>query len=108
MSRRETFVDLCLTGNVLLEEIDDFVDRWHEAPEGTELHDYLGMTEEEYSLWLRVPDALPYIIKARHEGTPLTNAVVNAYQDMRLAARSNDQSKIVRLQNWLKAKDELH
>ncbi|HVC54791.1 MAG TPA: hypothetical protein VND95_02490 [Stellaceae bacterium] len=108
MSKLRNFVDLCLAGNVLLEEIDDFVDHWHEAPEGAELHDYLGMTEEEYSLWLRVPDSLPYIIKARHDGGPLTNAVVNAYQDMRLAARSNDQSKITRLQKWLESKGELN
>ncbi len=103
-----TFIDLCLAGNVLLEEIDEFVDQWHEAPAGSELHDYLGMTKEEYSLWLRVPDALPYIIKARHENEPLTDAVVHAYRDMRLAARSNDQSKIARLQKWLMAKGELN
>jgi hypothetical protein len=107
MSRRETFVDLCLARNVLLEEIDDFVDRWHEAPEGTELHDYLGMTQEEYSLWLRVPDALAYIIKARHEAKPLTDVVVNGYQDLCLATHTSDQSKIARLQKWLKAKGEL-
>ena len=107
MSRR-TFIDLCLAGNVLLEEMDDFVDQWHEAPEGRELHDYLGMTKEEYSLWLRVPDALPYIIKARHEGKPLTGTVVHAYQEMRLAARANNQSKIARLQKWLEAKGDLN
>jgi hypothetical protein len=107
MSSQPTFLDLCLAGNVLLEEIDDFVDRWHEAAERVELHDYLGMTIEEYSLWVRVPDALPYIIKARHEMKPLTEAVVHAYQDLRLAARSNDQSKITRLQRWLESKGEL-
>lgn len=108
MSRRETFVDLCIGGNVLLEGIDDFVDRWHEAPEGIELHDYLGMTEEEYSLWLRVPDLLPLIIKARRDGRALTGAVADACQEMRLAERSADQSKIARLQKWLKLKSRIN
>ena len=108
MSSDQTFIDLCLAGEVLLEEIDDFVDSWHSAPCGMTLHDYLGMTAEEYSLWLREPDALPYIITARHEQKPLTDTVEQAYQDMRLAARSNDQSKLARLQTWLKARGELN
>jgi hypothetical protein len=108
MSKRPTFIDQCLAGEVLLEEIDDFVDRWHANPEGTELYDYLGMTENEYSLWLRVPDALAYVVKARHDSEQLTEAVVHAYHDLRLAARANDQSKIARLQKWLEAKGELN
>jgi hypothetical protein len=59
MSRGRAFIDLCPDGKVDFDDIDDFIDRWHETPRGAELHDYLGMTQEEYSLWLRVPDALP-------------------------------------------------
>ena len=107
MSSRHAFIDLCLEGKVPLDDIDDFIDRWHEAPEGFELHDYLGLTQEEYSLWLRVPDALAYIIKARHEAKPLTDVVVSSCRDLRLAAQTNDKSKIARLQKWLKTKGEL-
>lgn len=39
---------------------DDMVDRWHDtggAPDGqpVDLHDYLGMTEDQYGEWLRDP-----------------------------------------------------
>lgn len=37
------------------EEIDDATDRWHQNPEGKELHEYLGMTEEEYADWVKNP-----------------------------------------------------
>lgn len=42
------------------EEIDDAVERWHKgAGEGLELHEYLGWSVEEYSAWVRNPDAIP-------------------------------------------------
>jgi hypothetical protein len=107
MSNRRAFIDLCVEGKVAPDNIDDFVDQWHETPEGSALHDHLGMTREEYSLWLRVPDALPYIIKARQEGKLLTDVVVNGCRNLRLAPQSDDKSKIERLKKWLKAKGEL-
>lgn len=76
MSDQAKFVDLCLAEKAALDEIDDFVDRWHAAPQGQELHDYLGMSEEEYSLWLRVPDALAYILEARRDQRPLKEIVL--------------------------------
>jgi hypothetical protein len=98
MSSRRAFIDLCVEGKIPPADIDDFIDQWHETPEGIELHDYLGMTQEEYSLWLRVPDALPYIIKARHEAKPLADVV------SWLASQNKDKSQVARLQKWLKAK----
>ena len=107
MSSRRTFIDLCLEGKVPLDDVDDFVDRWHEDPEGFELHDYLGMTQEEYSLWLRVPDALPYIIKARREARPLADVVARGCRELGSELQTSKKSKIARLQEWLKAKGEL-
>ena len=35
------------------DEIDDFVEKWHEDENTTqELHEYLGMSWEEYSAWV--------------------------------------------------------
>jgi hypothetical protein len=97
-SSGRAFLDLCVEGRISPDDIDDFIDRWHAAPGGIELHDYLGMTLEEYSLWLRVPDALPYILKARHEAKPLMEVV------LRLASQNKDKSQTARVQKWLKAK----
>ena len=38
----------------------------HLAP-GQELHEFLGMSKDEYGLWLRNPDALSEIGRARRE-----------------------------------------
>jgi hypothetical protein len=53
---RETFVDLVLTGRARRVDVEDHVDAWHDAPEGSpaaglELHEYLGMSWDEYRLW---------------------------------------------------------
>ena len=40
----------------LQDEIDDFVEKWHEDENATqELHEYLGMSWEEYSVWAAKP-----------------------------------------------------
>ena len=69
-SKREKqlpFIELYLSGKVLPEDIDDYVDKWHANPAGQEIYEFLGMSEEEYSLWLRDPNALPHIARARRE-----------------------------------------
>jgi hypothetical protein len=52
-----SFIELCLSGDVLADEIDDFIDLWHdnEAGQDQELDDFLGMTWDEYSVWANNP-----------------------------------------------------
>ena len=74
MSSEPTFLELLLRGKVAADEIDDFIDRWHEAPAGQELPEYLGMTEQEYARWVRRPDSLAEIVKSRRTSTKLRSA----------------------------------
>jgi hypothetical protein len=100
--QKETFVDLCLKGKVLLEEIDDFVDRWHANPAGLGLREFLGLTDSEYELWVNDPEILPYVILSRRDDKPLTKVIKdNYYNDARIAARSDQNSKIKFLKRWL-------
>lgn len=62
---QKTFIDLFLEGKVLADEIDDFVDAWHKKPSGAPLHEFIGLDKSECALWLRDPDALAGIAKAR-------------------------------------------
>ena len=48
-----SFIQQCLNGNVLLEDIDDFIHQWHNTDSGVGIYDYLGMTRREYFLWVR-------------------------------------------------------
>lgn len=85
---RETrFIDLCVRGEALPAEIDDFVELWHEGDSTLPLHEFLGMTSEEYSAWVRKPDLLPYIVTAHREGQTLQAAAIDTLLDLRRKQR---------------------
>lgn len=71
-----TFMEKCLAGEVDLDEIGDFVGAWHEgAGPGLELREFLGMTKDEYALWVEQPQFLPAIVASHRFGLPLREAV---------------------------------
>ena len=61
------FIEKCVQGRALLDDIDDFIDKWHEGENDEPLHKFLGMTESEYSLWVADPEILPFIITAHQQ-----------------------------------------
>lgn len=67
VQRPETrFVDLVMTGRIPLSDIDDYVEKWHEGGGfGMELHEYLGLTEQEYRMWVVDPDVLTAVFRDR-------------------------------------------
>lgn len=97
-----TFLERYLNGEVLAEDIDDFIDIWHENPAGKEIYEFLGMSTKEYSLWLRDPDTLPQIAQARRAGLPLEIVLRTTLEEFPIAARSANVAKIDRLMRWLK------
>ncbi|WP_157683920.1 hypothetical protein [Brevundimonas diminuta] len=96
-----TFLKLALTGKIMFDEIDDFVDRWHEQPGGKSLHDYLGLTRDEYAAWVQNPDIIPQIVTARKLNRPLEDLLEAAYED-RLAARSDSGDRLASIERWLR------
>ena len=96
------FIDLALNGEVLADEIDDFVEAWHMSDSGEQLHDYLGMTWQEYSLWVSDAGYLSLILSARHRKQVLVQAVNDNYlhskRDIIAAASS---AKLAQLQSWV-------
>ena len=100
-----TYMDLLLRGEALASDIDDFVDSWHDAPEGSAiasltLATYLGMTEDEYQLWVEHPDSLRFIAAAHKTKQPVAKLL--ALRDrLGLAARASDQTEAERLVQWL-------
>jgi hypothetical protein len=103
---RDTFMALALSGEVLSSEIDDYVDEWHDSDSDLEIYSYLGMTPDEYSLWLTNPDYIDLIVAARHRRQPLVEAVNDNVSSVdRLAARSGDPRSIKRLKLWIAEQD---
>jgi DNA-directed RNA polymerase specialized sigma subunit len=100
-------MDLVLQGRVLSDEIDDFVEQWHDNDSAEEIYEYLGLSFEEYSLWVADPDNIEIIIYARHSHKPLTEAVNdNLQHEERIAARSDEAAKISALARWIAAQPD--
>lgn len=107
-----TFVDQVLAGEILdpKSAINDAIDRWHDDDsEKRTLHDALGMTWEEYSLWAEDPSTLPIILHSRRFKIPLVPSMAAAngpgQGDLAIAARSAqelDPSQREALRAWLR------
>jgi len=70
MAEFKSFIQLCIEGKAKPEDISADVERWHNTEEVAiplALHDYLGMTWEEYGKWVQDPSILPTIIEAHKE-----------------------------------------
>lgn len=104
MSSRDTFVDLCLVGKIVQDEIDDFIDRWHEGEgQGHPLHDFLGMTKEEYNLWVEKPGALRLILAAREQDEDDLYGAIERFAKMEpVATRAADPQAAKDVLRWLR------
>ena len=99
--KRQTFLDQYVNGEILAEEIDDYVDSWHAESRDEPIYQFLGLSRGEYSLWLRDPQTLPYIALARRTQKPLALILDSQLSQMPIAARSADIARVKRLRLWL-------
>jgi hypothetical protein len=67
---RTDFLSLVLAGKVRLDEIDDYVSHWHAGGSKLELYEYLGMTWDEYAIWVTAPEELHCIVESRAAKEP--------------------------------------
>ncbi|MFD3688335.1 hypothetical protein ACFWTE_26345 [Nocardiopsis sp. NPDC058631] len=86
-----TFVEAALSGHAGLEDIDLYIDAWHDGDDDRDLHDYLGMTWDEYRLWVERPESLRYIISSRAHEKPIEAELFEqAQRKYALAARAKE------------------
>ena len=100
-----TFIDACLSGLAFAHDIDDWVHDWHVAGgvidgEPAPLRAYLGMSFDEYGLWVEQPSALEFIVAAHKRGTPVTELLTSPDQ-YALAARSSNPEATQTVLMWL-------
>jgi hypothetical protein len=97
-------VDDLLAGRATLEDVEDYVDRWHESDDHRELHEFLGLDWDEYALWAERPHTLRHIVFARREGMSVEE-VLRRYASEReplVAARARDTAEAREVLDWLK------
>ena len=56
------FIQDCITNKCKVDQIDEYVHNWHEGDSELSLVEYLGMTEEEYSYYIKNSNNLNEII----------------------------------------------
>ena len=52
----KSFIDAYIAGDVTLDNIEDYIQYWHNHATGMELNVFLGMTQYEYANWLKTGD----------------------------------------------------
>ncbi len=99
-----TFFTLYGEGRVTAEQVDDYVEAWHESgdEETRSLCEYLGLTEEECDGWVMTPRALPVILEARRANAPLRDFVEQFNESLRARGDPKDASVLYAMSYWLK------
>lgn len=100
-SYQNSFIDLCTNGELLPDDIDDFIDEWHESNSDKELYKYLGMTHQEYKMWIHDSEFLPFIITSRIQNRSI-DAIINDQYDLPMAARADSPENAKLIMEWLK------
>lgn len=50
------FVEACLAGEASVDELDKYIEWWHTHDTGNELHEFLGISLEDYGCWVKTDD----------------------------------------------------
>ena len=67
------FIDECIAGKASPDQIDEWISRWHDSPNGQDLHQFLGLVFEDYSRLLEDPSVIDSLI-LKYEFFRLINA----------------------------------
>ncbi|MFY7962295.1 MAG: hypothetical protein ACOVVK_19625 [Elsteraceae bacterium] len=63
---QKSFIELCLSGEKRPDDVDDFIETWHSRSSGDDtLREALGLSVQEYSMWLAAPETLADIVVNR-------------------------------------------
>jgi hypothetical protein len=100
--RLPTFFELYSQGHATPDQIDDFVDQWH-GGDGQQqaIHEYLGLSLEQYDFWMRAPDALPKVLAARREGRPLEEVLRDYLKGLARTDKGADAETAKAVGAWL-------
>ena len=96
------FIIDCISGDALMSDINDYIDKWHDGDSSLPLHEFLGMTNEEYVFFVEDENYIGSIITAHKTNNNVTFIIQN---EKAIAARSDDAAKSVKLQKWLESEE---
>lgn len=99
------FIQDCINADALLEEIDDYIDEWHESKNEEPIYEFLGMTQKEYRMWVQNDDMLKFIIKAHFNNKDIDEVLYEEYNqnqgNIKMVARAETPEEARFIYNWL-------
>ena len=99
------FINDVINADAILDEIDDYIEKWHDSDTDCSVFEYLGMTEEEYFLWIEDNSNLKYIVRlADLCYLAGENELLKEEYTSKLVARSSSPEEAKKIYNWLKEK----
>lgn len=94
-------MDACIEGEALIEEIDDYIEEWHNSDSLEEIYEFLGMTFDEYSIWVENASMIKTIFYAREIGKSITE-LIKENDVQKLVARAATPEEATQVREWLK------
>ncbi len=97
------FMDMLLAGRASADDFPVCVGHWHDAPEtapesSLPLHEFLGMSWEEFALVVARPESLPLVVRARREGRLLHPLI----EELSLEETASEEEEAARrIWRWL-------
>ena len=108
LSTSSSIVERLLSGKEYdLSRIDDEVDAWHEADTTVPLHEWLGLTTDEYEVYVEQPASIRIILAARRQNRSLKELLAAKDAISLAAARGVSAAEVTELGKWLKATGRL-
>jgi hypothetical protein len=96
------FMSLVMKGDEILDAIDDYVEAWHQSTSDIQLHEFLGMTTEEYDFYCENPTQLKLVVSSREDKIPLNQLVESVKDEYALSARGKLSGNKAKILEWLK------
>lgn len=103
----KNFIQACIDADVLVDEIDDYIDEWHDGDYDVDLNEFLGMTKEEYRLWVENDSMIKYIITAHMENKSISEVIAEYYEAEKLVARAENAEEAKAIYEWLKSRKKI-
>lgn len=96
------FIIDCINADAILEQIDDYIENWHDRQLDIPVHEYLGMTEKEYFLWVENDFMLKFILKAHINSKDIDDVLLEEYESgEKMAARAKNPEEAREIYKWL-------
>lgn len=99
------FIEKCLLREAQPQDIDDFIELWHQNPGGQSLHEYLGMTRNEYAFWVANAAILPTLLNLRSKHQNMDQLLAELGHLLPAVAKSASPAGALALMQWLKARN---